>query len=206
MPFIMFIYALIIKWYLMHSRYALLIFPLMILVACIFTFNLLSSIDNKYTKYSILIIILTSIACTAKFQAIPTEYYYFDYTSPQPNFKSAYQSIPSLQNVISGFPVLCDWYYSDRWHCINAIRVDLIHDWKTKISQKQEESYTKLPYLDSLDGLTPWKYYFVIDDFTNKSNDINKTLFNQISKYWKKIYESGNYQHNYIAVFEILVT
>jgi len=85
----------------MHSRYALLLFPIIILSASIFIFDLFKLIENKYAKFSILSIMLVGIICTANFQTTPTESYYFDYTSPQPDFKSAYKSIPSLQNVIS---------------------------------------------------------------------------------------------------------
>ena len=203
-PLILFIYALTIRWYLMHSRYALLIFPIIILSACIFTYDIIKTIWNKYTKRCILAIILTWAICTANFQFLPSENYYFDYTSPQPDFKWAYKPIPNDKNVISGFPTLCDRYYSDRWTCINAIRVDLIHDWKSKVTKKESESYTKIPYISSLDDLDAWEYYFVIDNLTNKSSSINKDLFNQISEYGQVIFENGE-SHNNIIVFKVLI-
>ena len=203
-PLVLFAYALVIKWYLMHSRYALLIFPLMVLAASIFVYDIIKSIDNKYARCSILIILLTWTICTANFQFLPTAYYYFDYTSPQPDFKSAYASIPDWQNVISGFPTLCDRYYSDRWTCRNAIRVDLVHDWKTKVVKQKEESYTKLSYISSLEELPAWSYYFVIDNLTDKSDNINKQLYNQISNYWQKIYENWQ-QYNHIVVLKVLI-
>lgn len=203
-PLILFIYALTIKWYLMHSRYALLIFPIIILSASIFIYDIIKAVWNKYTKWCILAIILIWTICTAKFQFLPSENYYFDYTSPQPDFKWAYKAIPNNQNVISGFPTLCDWYYSDRWTCINAIRVDLVHDWKSKVTKRESESYTNIPYISSLDDLYPWQYYFVIDNLTNKSGDINEILFNQISKHGQVIFESGE-SYNNIMVFKVLI-
>ena len=202
-PFILFVYALVIKWYLLHTRYALLIYPLMILSACVFMYDIIKLIGNKYAKASILVLILTSMFCTANLQILPSEYYYFDYTSPQPDFKWAYESIPDGQNVISGFPTMCDWYYSDRWTCINAIRVDLVHDGKTKVTEKTAESYTGIPYINNLGDLPVWNYYFVMDDLTNKSENVNKTLFSQILTQWKKIYESWSYQYNKIIIIQI---
>ena len=203
-PLVLFAYALIIKWYLMHSRYALLLFPVIILSACIFIHDIIKLVNNKYAKRSIITIILIWTICTTNFQFIPSAYYYFDYTSPQPDFKWAYSNIPKNQKVISGFPVLCDWYYSDKWECTIAIRVDLVHDWKNNILKQNEESYTKLWYITSLEELSTWTYYFVIDNLTEKSNSINKNLYKQISKYWKIIYESWK-SHNHIIVIKVVI-
>lgn len=202
-PFLLFAYALVIKWYLMHSRYALLLFPILILSASIFIYNITKLIRNKYIKWGILSAIAIWIICTANLQFLPTTYYYFDYTSPQPDFKSAYASIPNWQNIVSGFPILCDWYYSDRWKCTNAIRVDLVHDWKAKVLKQDKESYTKLSYIDSLYELPTWDYYFVIDNLSEKSHNINKDLYNQIS-IWQRIYESWD-GYNHIIVWKVPV-
>ena len=198
-PFVLFVYALVVKWY------ALLIFPLMVLSASVFIYDLIKLIKNRYVKLGVLIIVLMWIICTANLQFLPTGYYYFDYTSPQPDFKSAHKSIPDWQNVISWFPILCDLYYSDRWTCVNAIRVDLVHDWNTWIMDQTEESYTKLSYLNTLDELLPWTYYFVIDDLTNKSYNVNKKLFDQIFEYWWMVYQSWEQQYNHILVLKVLV-
>jgi hypothetical protein len=189
----------------MHSRYALLIFPIIILSACVFMYDIIKLIWNKYVKWCILAILLTGGICTANFQFFPTDYYYFDYTSPQPDFKWAYESIPDWQNVVSGFPTLCDWYYSNRWTCTDAIRVDLIHDWKNKILKQNEESYTKLSYISNLEELAVWSYYFVIDNLTEKSNNINKELYNQIFKYWERIYENWDQSYNHIIVLKVII-
>lgn len=181
----------------MHSRYALLIFPIIILSASIFTYDIIKSVWNKYAKWCILAIILTWVICTANFQFIPSKNYYFDYTSPQPDFKSAYASIPDWQNIISGFPTLCDWYYSDRWDCINAIRVDLIHDWKTEnLLKNTAEKYTKIPYIDNINSLWKWRYYFIIDNLTSRSNNINKTLYWQIRQSWTSVFNNWNNYNN----------
>ena len=202
-PLILFIYALTIRWYLMHSRYALLIFPIIILSACIFTYDIIKSIWNKYTKWCILTIILTWSICTANFQFLPSKNYYFDYTSPQPDFKSAYASIPNWQNIISGFPTLCDWYYSDRWNCIKAIRVDLSHDWKTEnLLKSTAEKYTKIQYIDNINSLWQWRYYFVMDNLTNRSNHINKTLYWQIKQSWTSVFNNWK-DYNNIQVFRL---
>jgi len=204
LPFILFIYALVIKWYLMHSRYALLMFPLMILSSAIAIFDIFKFIKSRYEKSVIAIVLVLFIWFSAHFQILPKSNYYFDYTSPQPDFKSAYASIPSWSNVISWFPMLCDWYYSWRWKCINAIRVDLVHDGKTKITKLEKEKYTKIPYIDNLDKLTPGVYYFVIDNLTANSESINSTLYKQIRKHWKITYESWKSYKN-IFVAKVLI-
>ena len=71
--------------------------------------------------------------------------------------------------------------------------------------EQTEESYTKLPYISTLDELDTWEYYFVIDNLTNKSYSINKTLYDQIFEYWKKIYESWEETYNNIVVLKVLI-
>lgn len=206
-PFVLFAYAIVVKWYLLHYRYALLIFPIIVLSATIFVYDMINLINNKYVNSAVICGLVLWVWFTAKLQFLPTAYHYFDYTSPQPDFKWAYHAIPDWKNVISGFPTICDWYYSDRWNCINAIRVDLVHDWKERVLEQTEESYTKLPYISNLDELPAWEYYFVIDDLTNKSRAINKQLTQQIINYWQKIFEGDNlgYTHNRIVVMKILI-
>jgi hypothetical protein len=201
-PFLIFIYAIVIKWYLLHYRYAFLLFPVIILLASIFVFDITTMIKNKYINIAIVIWILLGIWFTAKLQYYPIAYYYFDYTSPQPDFKTAYSLIPDNQSVISWFPVLCDWYYSDRWDCVYAIRVDLRHDWKTeKLLKTSIESYTKIPYIDNTNLLWKWTYYFVMDNLTSKSNNINRTLYDKIYQYATKIFDEWD-SYNNIKVFK----
>ena len=202
-PFILFAYALVIKWHLLHYRYALLLFPIIILNATVFVFDMAKLIQNKYINIIVVCGMIVCIGFSAKMQYLPTAYYFFDYTSPQPDFKSAYESIPDWQNVISGFPTLCDWYYSDRWNCVNAIRVDLVHDWKTeKLLKKTAESYTKIPYIDDIDSLWQWTYFFVIDNLTSKSSNINKILYWQIRQYWINVFDNWK-NYNNIKVFRL---
>lgn len=203
-PFLLFVYALIIKWYLMHSRYALLMFPLIIVSACIFVCDLIRLLKYNYEKIIFSLLIIWFVWLTSHFQFIPVKVYYFDYTSPQPDFKSAYAVIPDDANVISWFPTLCDWYYADRGTCLYAIRVDLIHDWKIKIITKKSEKYTKIEYIDNIDDLKSWVYYFVVDNLTYKSENINTDLYNQIFSRWREIFSSWE-SYNNIVVMEIQV-
>ena len=203
-PFLLFVYALVIKWYLMHSRYALLMMPLLVLSSVILIYYLYSYSKLKYVNIIISLVILAASLFTTHYQILPQNDYYFDYTSPQPDFKSAYDAIPDWENVVSGFPTLCDWYYSSRGNCSNAIRVDLVHDWKTKVKEKQVEDYTKIAYIDNLSQLNPWTYYFVIDNLTNKSWSINKTLYKQITERWRVLFDSWE-SYNNIFVLEVLV-
>ena len=204
LPFVLFVYALVIKWYLMHSRYALLIYPLMILSSTMFIFDILKYVKSKKLRIFTMIFVLLLVWFTAHFQFVPLSYYYFDYTSPQPDFKSAYAAIPNWSKVISWFPTLCDWYYSDRWECTHAIRVDLVHDWKSKVVSLTGEKYTWLPYVDDLDQLASGVYYFVLDSLTRNSDDINYLLYKQIINSWKKLYESWN-SYNSIFVVQVVV-
>ena len=203
-PFILFLYALIIKGYLMHSRYALLIFPLMIISTSILVFDVFNALKKKYQKSFFLLLVISIILWTAHFQYFPINAYYFDNTSPQPDFKSAYASIPDNSRVISWFPTLCDWYYAYRWTCSNAIRVDLVFDGKTTIQTKKREKYTKIEYIDSLYELKPWIYYFVIDDLTSKSWHINWELYDQIAAYWVENFQSWKW-YNSIVVMKVIV-
>ena len=204
LPFLMFVYALVIKWYLMHSRYALLMIPILILSTALLFYYLSKYLKTKYALIISSIIVLISIFLTAKLQFTPLENYYFDYTSPQPNFKSAYEIIPDWSNVISWFPTLCDWYYSSRGNCSNALRVDLVHDWKNKLKDKKAEKYTKIEYLNDVSELKKWIYYLVVDDLTSNSDNLNKKLYDQFSKKWEVIFWTWK-SYNSIFVMKILI-
>lgn len=204
-PFVLFVYALTVKWYMIHFRYALLIFPLLIASATIFVFDVIKLIKNKTIKRIIVIILIIGVLATTRFQLLPKTFYALDFTSPQPDFKQAYASIPDWENVISGFPTLCEWYYWDRWNCIRAIRVDLVHDGDTEdLENSENESYTKIPYMKTLDDLDDGIYYFVIDNLTTKSNEINKKLYNQLKEYWTTRYESWkNYNNILVSILGV---
>jgi hypothetical protein len=59
---------------------------------------------------------------------MPASHYGLDFTSPQPDFQSAYRSIPDGQKVIAGFPALCDRYYASSGMCYGALKVDELND------------------------------------------------------------------------------
>jgi hypothetical protein len=54
-----------------------------------------------------------------KITYLPQTEYDLGYTSPQVDFRSAYESIPANQEIISGFPVMCERYYRQRGICGN---------------------------------------------------------------------------------------
>jgi len=189
---------------LMHSRYALLMMPLLVFSSVALIYYIIDCLKLKYVEIIILIVMLMLSLFTTHYQFFPKSTYYFDYTSPQPDFKSAYAAIPDGKNVVSWFPTLCDRYYSSRGSCSNAIRVDLVHDWKTKVKEKQVEDYTKIAYIDSLSQLDSWIYYFVIDNLMSKSWSINETLYEEIADRWKIVFDSWEWYNN-IFVLEVLV-
>jgi uncharacterized membrane protein len=106
--------VLVFQGKMLHYRYALLIYPLIILSVVIPFYRIYCVRNHKGLKLSVIIICLIGSLFTTKYQFFPRTYYDFDFTSPQPDFKSAYAKIPDGKSVISGFPVLCEWYYSDR--------------------------------------------------------------------------------------------
>ena len=191
LPFLFFEYVLVFQGKMLHYRYALLIYPLMVLSVIILSYRIFSTSKYKWLILSFIIVCIIGSLYTTKYQFIPRTYYAFDFTSPQPDFKSAYAKIPDWRNVISWFPVLCDRYYSDRGTCTHAIRVDMVHDGQVKaLLNYTNESYTKVPYVDDLSELDSWIYYVVIDNLTKNSNTINEHLYLQIAQYWKKVFDS----------------
>ena len=191
-PFILFFLAIIFKSNLFALRYTLILFPIIILLSIIWIYNIVSYFKNKKIKIWILIWIWVWILFTVKFQFVPKVYYMLDITSPQSDFKSAYENIPDNQNVISWMPTLCERYYWNRWLCLASIRVDLISndDNANRILTLNNEQYTKLPYIDSIEQLPEWTYYFVFDALTRKSKSTNDTLQSELSKYWERIYRN----------------
>jgi hypothetical protein len=202
-PFLLFAYVLIFQSYMTHFRYTLLIFPIMIISTMSSMYSIINSIKIDEIKVILGVSILMWIIFTAKFQIIPTWYYYFEFTSPQPDFKSAYAFIPDNQNVISGFPVLCDWYYSDRWTCSHAVRVDLVLDGIPRKLLDTWEKYTWLSYIDDLSQLWSGDYYFVFDNLSTKSFYMNANLYLQINQ-WKLVYSTGR-SHNQIDVMKVAI-
>lgn len=125
-PFILFFLAIIFKSNLFALRYTLILFPIIILLSIIWIYNIVSYFKNKKIKIWILIWILVWILFTVKFQFVPKVYYMLDITSPQSDFKSAYENIPDNQNVISWMPTLCERYYWNRWLCLASDRKSVV--------------------------------------------------------------------------------
>jgi len=91
-------------------------FPLLIRSGSSIMVEFCDKISKKYIMiYYASLFLLYGI--TVHRQFIPVSQYELDFTSPQSDFQAAYASIPDGQNIISGFPVLCDWYYASRGNC-----------------------------------------------------------------------------------------
>lgn len=201
--FLFIFYVVSQKGTLLHMRYALVLYNMIIIWWSYFVFYLYDIIKKDYFKYIYLVIIFFFIIFTWKYNFFPSSHYYIWHTSPQPNFKEAYKNIPNNSKVISWFPMLCEWYYKDRWECTNSLAVDFV--WKTSnheyILNKWKDDYTKLSYLESINELNQWeKYYFVFDDLTLRWA-LNRELIKQVFQSWKLIYESWE-KYNNIKVFE----
>lgn len=203
-PYILFMFSLVIVWKLLHFRYELLFFPICIISAVMFSYYLFQNINNQIRKYAILWTIIILSLITTKYQFFPKATYEFDFTAPQPDFKAAYNFLEDWQNIISWFPVLCDWYYSDRWNCIKALRVDMVWDWDVinLTSSDVEKHYTQIPYIDNLNELEKWTYYFVLDDLSLKSKSLNFTIYNQLSAHWEIVFEKWSW-YNHIEVLKV---
>ena len=186
------------KWFLFHTRYILILYPLIIVWASYSIFYFYNLVKNNILKYIYLIIVFILILITAKFTFLPEKEYNIDYTSPQPNFKEAYNIIPNKSKIISWFPMMCEWYFWNKWECIYHLPVDYV--WSPKSIKntldRWKDNYTKLPYLLNLNQLKKWKkYYFVLDDLSLKRT-INKKLIKNIFNNWKIIFDNWKKYNN----------
>lgn len=221
--FIINVYVISSKWILLHTRYMLHLFPIIIMVWWFwivylvnYIFSYIEKIRNdetknlhKYWLYFIVLILFYSLLNSFNFSITPKQNYFIDFTSPQPNFKQAY-SFFSKQgltwSVVSGFPHMCERYtdlnsemHSDI-NCDMAIRVNLSwHPSRVSILESiQTEKYTWAKYINSFTWLNLENSYFVLDDLTLKSNispSIVRTVLERCYMIYsdKKIYNDYNF-------------
>ncbi len=205
--FIFFIIAF--KGFLFHTRYVFILYPIIILLALYSLYFLYEFIANKlnnkrWAKFYAIIVSLAIIS-TGKYTFLPQTSYYIDFTSPQPNFKEAYRNIPKNSLVISGFPMLCKWYYWNKWTCKYSLAVDFVWNKKNhkNILDRKKDNYTNIAYLNNLEKLESWKiYYFVVDNLTN-GGTIKNEIIKEIYEKWTVIYESWeNYNKIEVVKYE----
>lgn len=215
-------YVITSQWIIMHSRYMFHLFPVIILLwwytasylICTWIDNIkyLLSKNNwfKSLGYGLALFFLLYLLITSfSFSLFPKKTYYIDFTSPQPNFKGAYNYLNKLwadYEVVSWFPHLCYWYnISNPWVCKYWLRVNLT--WHPDNVQTLREShkwnYTWIPYLEDFDSLDLSKTYFVLDNLTMKSA-INRELIEYILSSCQLKYEDkGDWQkYNLITLWK----
>ncbi|MBS9775418.1 hypothetical protein KGV52_01750 [Candidatus Gracilibacteria bacterium] len=203
-----FIFGVIVfKGFLFHTRYVFILYPIIILlgVYAIFYFYELfkKKFPDSYSSIQYLILVVFLLIFPGKYTFFPQTFYEIDYSSPQPNFKEAYTKISKNAEVISGFPVLCEWYFGEKGNCSYALAVDYVGDkeknFQEKILKRGKDNYTNLKYLYSLDDLKDGKtYYFVIDKLT-KTNIIQKEVMKKLEEKGEIIYKNGE-KYNEIEV------
>ncbi len=201
--YIFIFYIISHEWYLFHTRYLLILYPIILLLSSYTIFFIYDTIKNKYFKYIFLATILMLILISANFTFIPKSSFYIDRTSPQPNFKEAYKNIPNWKKIISWFPMLCQWYYSKKWECSYSLAINYFGDKSknTELLLRWKDNLTNIRYLDSLVTLNNWnQYYFVIDNLTARWL-ITKNILNNLLKKWKIIYNNGDNYNNIQVIF-----
>jgi len=212
--FLFIFYVISQKWFLFHTRYVLILFPLIIIWASysiVYFYKSINSFCQQRAlalwiiKYIYIIIIFILILLSAKFTFLPQKEYLIDYTSPQPNFKQAYNIIPNNSKIISWFPMMCEWYFWKKWECIYHLPVDYV--WSPEsvkhVLERWKDNYTKLPYLLNLDQLEKQKkYYFVLDDLSIKRT-IGKNILKELFDNWKIIFDDW-IKYNNIKVIEYI--
>ncbi len=204
-PFLFIFYIISQKWYLFHTRYVLILYPLILVLSSYFIFYIYDILKEKYKILSIsyIFILFFIILFSAKFSFLPKTNYQIDFTSPQPNFKWAYKILEKNSKVISGFPMLCKWYFQDKWTCVYSLAIDYVWDKNKhkKILDRWKDNYTNIAYLWDLDNLkASEKYYFVIDNLSINWI-INKEILKNIIKNWKIIFDSWK-NYNNIKIIE----
>jgi hypothetical protein len=196
-------YVIAYKWKLFHTRYMLILYPLIIMSSSYIIFYVYTLIRDEFLNKFYLIIIWLLIISTANFTFFTKTNYFIDYTSPQPNFKWAYNIIPKNSKIISGFPMLCEWYYWNRWKCIYSISIDYVWD-KTqykKLLARKRDNYTDIRYLTNINQLKKNKqYYFVLDSLTIWGF-LDKDLLKKVLKKSTLIYDNWK-EYNRILVLE----
>jgi len=191
------------KGYLFHTRYLFILAPLVIIGASYSIVWIWNKIKNIPLKYLYYILITWAILISTKLNFFPHSHYYINYTSPQPNFQWAYDIIPKWQKIISGFPMLCEWYY-DNWQCLYSLPINYVWDEASKdnILARWKDNYTNTAYLKTLDTLELWEYYFVVDELTARWW-IYKELLNEVVEQWESIYNHWE-RYNTIEVIKYI--
>lgn len=215
--FLLNFYVISQKWYLAHSRYMFHLYSIITVFGWYTLFVTGSALFDRFSTLrkpwnivltSILIFVAGfSLANAYHFVFLPQKTYYIDYTSPKPDFKSAYKYLSGIKDVkiISGFPHLCFWYnLPNTSRCSYGLRVDLA--WQRNTKQVHEDStdgYVSVPYLDNLEDIRPNEYYFVLDALTIK-NAPNKDIMTHIIDSCDLIYKNEwNAQpENFVGVWK----
>lgn len=203
-------------WFFAHSRYVFHLFWIILLIwwysLFLFCEYILTHYSYKWKKvilFSVFIFLWFFLVTTYKTTLIPYKFFYIDFTSPKPNFKSTYafisQHLPDYR-IISWFPHLCVWYNQNNSEiCQYALRVDLIwhHKVHERILQKTHEQYTHIEYIKNIQYIDMKKHIFVIDDLTLK-NAIDKQMIQYIKEkcilYYRDIWNAK--EENFIWVWK----
>jgi len=194
-------YIIAYEWKMYHTRYMLILFPLFIISSSYFIVYIYNLIKDDILNKIYIWIIALFVFSTTSFTLLPQTKYFIDYTSPQPNFKEAYQIIPKNSEIISGFPMLCEWYNNDS-KCMYSLPIDYVWDVKEikRILERWKDNYTDIKYLINIDQLEKNKeYYFVLDNLTI-SRMIDKKLLKQIANNSKTMYNNWKSYNNIIVV------
>lgn len=186
------------KGILFHTRYVFFLFPLIFIWGTYAYFYLWDYIKNVYAKTFYYIFIWALIVFSLNLNFTPQSHYSLDFTAPQVDFKSAYSEIPAGSDIISGFPVMCEWYYETKESCIFSLAINFVgtpESWE-KILKQWEELYTWLPYLTSLSELQEsQEYYFVLDNLSQE-RFLSQELHREILEKWEIYYNSGTEYKN----------
>lgn len=210
LTFIINFYVISQKWFLMHSRYVYHLFSIIIIFWWYALFIFFKFIYEKYWKnvfLSVFIIFALFSLYTVKLTFLPSKKYFIDYTSPQPDFKWAYNFIKNQKiqkPIITWFPHLCIWYnLNNKNICKYALMVNFVWDATRNkfLMKKKVDRYTWIPYIDNIKDYS--KYYFVLDDLTIKwalQQDIIKHIFENCQIIYSL--QQNNKKYNFIWVFD----
>lgn len=186
------------KWVLLHTRYIFFLFPL-IYIWWIYTYLYFASlIKNIYLKTSYLLVIWFILFVSWNISLLPQAYYEMDFTSPQVDFKSAYNTIPQWSNVVSWFPMMCEWYFWNKWTCMYSLAVDYVgrSTDTTLIYEKWKDNYTNIPYLKNISYLDENTDYYIVLDALSYNRIMNQELKNKILESWENYYNNGTWYKN----------
>lgn len=184
-----------------HSRYIFHLFAIITLFGiygCIIFFEkFYETYNHIFIRWIALLALVSLIFAIGKTYAltfVPQKFYYIDFTSPKPNFKSAYKYISTQYldyEVVAWFPHMC--YRYNLWdidRCRYGIRVDLVGSafFADATKKQQADYYTGIPYMDNLKQAMYGKYLFVFDDLTLK-NTLQPDIINYVTKNCQMIYK-----------------